>query len=353
MNNSERTGPRQVLWQHSPAGDGGCQKPVPRYYDIVRIDRMGEAAVIRLIEQSITRRGRLCLGIGDDACLLENGTALTTDAYAEGVHFDLSYLSYRDVGRRCTCAALSDIVAMAAEPEALLVALCVPRTTTDRELHQLYRGIDDVCRRLGCEVAGGDIISFERLVLVLTAAGRTNSPRLRSMARPGDKVYVTGHCGLAETGRLLLAAGAERRGLTAERAATTRHRFPLPRVAVMRALHRHIRALIDTSDGIATDCRHLAERSRVAITIDASAIPIAGATRRLCARRGLDIVSFALTSGEDHELLFTTPRSLPPRVCRTKVTAIGRVVRGRGLFLGDNTRARPLEIGGYDHLTPH
>jgi len=327
----------------------------------VRIDRLGEDRLIRLIQRTVRPRGRVRLGIGDDACILGGGTVLTTDAYAEGVHFDLSYLSCRDVGRRCACGAISDVVAMAAEPEALLVALCVPPRTPDRDVRDLYRGIEQVCRQLNCEVAGGDVVAFDRLVLTLTATGTTRAPRLRSAARPGDVVYLTGHAGLAETGRLVLAGNTGRRVSPAPRrrvsdgwrTAVARHLLPLPRIEVMRRLRPRIRALIDTSDGLATDARHLAEMSRVRVELDAAAIPVAAATRRLCALRGLDPLGFALGAGEDYELLFTGPARLPARVASVAVTAIGTVKTGSGLWLAAGAAVRPLETRGYDHLGPH
>ncbi|MEO0053994.1 MAG: AIR synthase related protein, partial [candidate division WOR-3 bacterium] len=93
----------------------------------MRINQLGEQGLIRIIQRQVHSRGNLQLGIGDDALILKDGsTVLTTDTYAEGVHFDLSYMSYYDVGTRCACAALSDVVAMGGEPKVLLVGLAVP-----------------------------------------------------------------------------------------------------------------------------------------------------------------------------------------------------------------------------------
>ncbi|MEO0073340.1 MAG: thiamine-phosphate kinase [candidate division WOR-3 bacterium] len=318
----------------------------------MRIDRLGEAGLIRLIQQTIKPCSRARLGIEDDAAVLADGTVITTDAYAEGVHFDSAYMTHYDIGRRCACAALSDIVAMAAEPDAVLVSLAVPPAISKEAIRQLYRGIGYVCSRLNCEIVGGDTIALDHMILTITATGHSRRPCFRSGAKPGDSVYLTGYAGLAETGRIVLSYGTfgSRSGWTA---AVRRHLLPLPRIAAMRKLAPHLHALIDTSDGLATDAGHIARLSRVRIELDASAIPITPATRRLCAMRGIDPLEFCLASGEDYELLFTAPVNLARVIADTPIVKIGTVKRGHGLFLRDRLGIRPLKACGYDHLRPN
>ncbi|MEO0085014.1 MAG: thiamine-phosphate kinase [candidate division WOR-3 bacterium] len=311
------------------------------------VSKLGEAGLIELIRKTVRNRGRLKVGIGDDACVLNDGTVLTTDAYAEGVHFDLSYMNMKQVGERCACAALSDVVAMGAEPEVLLVALSVRRDVRDSDVRALYSGIESVCRELGCEVGGGDIIASDRLLLALTAVGRARRPLQRSAARPGDFVYMTGFAGLAETGRLALKLRLKSKGFAT---AIRRHLRPLPRLELVRKVRPKVHALIDTSDGLATDAAHIAEMSRVKVELDLDAIPVAPATRRLCRERHLDLTQFVLTSGEDYELLLTSPVRLPGLVGGTMLTCIGRVKRGEGLYAISSGVARRIQERGYDHL---
>ncbi|MBN2465672.1 thiamine-monophosphate kinase [candidate division WOR-3 bacterium] len=355
-----------------------------------------EDGLIRTIRRAVRSRGRVRLGIGDDAAVLSDGTVLTTDAYAEGVHFDLSYMSFRQVGARCACGAVSDVIAMAAEPEAVFVSLALPRnalcltpdagrptaagvkrrsSSIEQQVRQLYSGIESVCAETGCEVAGGDIIVADRLLLALTVTGRTRRPRLRSGARPGDRLYVTGQLGSAEAGRMLLQdedrsqkseiRSQNRRGGQPESQSggrigrgdwrlplVRRHLRPVPRLAAMKVLRRHIHGLIDTSDGLATDARHISEMSGVRIVLEAGAIPIDPATRRFCAYRGKDPVDFVLAAGEDYELLCTSRNRLPSSVKGVKVTVIGRVEKGRGLWIERAGRILPAKVAGYDHLMP-
>lgn len=320
----------------------------------MRLNQLGETRLINLIRQTVRARGWTKLGIGDDACILKDGrTVITTDSYAAGVHFDSTYMSDYDIGRRCACACLSDIVAMAAEPRVLLVALATPATKTARDIRRLYQGIEAVCAELNCEVAGGDIIRLDRLVITLTALGSARKPCRRATVRPGDYLYFTGYAGLAETGRLLLASDTRPPELTTRacREAVNRHLFPLPRIQTMRKLRPHITALIDTSDGIATDARHLAEESGCRIVINTEQIPLHPATRALCQHLSLNPVHFALVSGEDYELLFTTHNPLPRHIDRIPITLLGRTEKGTGLYIKTQNRIQKLKLKGYDHLS--
>jgi thiamine-monophosphate kinase len=306
-----------------------------------------EDRFIATLQRSLPPRGRVRLGIGDDAAVLRGGTVVTTDGYREGIHFDRRYLTLTEIGMRCACAALSDVVAMGARPDALFVTLALPPGITRREIRALYRGLDSACGRLGCEVAGGDTIAGRELVLALTATGRTSRPLLRSAARPGQQLYITGRAGAAETGRLLLAGNprAARRNPAVER-----HVRPLPRLAAMLALRLRIDALIDTSDGIATDARRVARASNVRIVIEPDRLPTLAATRRYCRVSGRPLTDFVLTAGEDYELLFTARRPVAARVGGVPITRIGRVERGHGTWLDTDGRLHRLTLHGYDHF---
>jgi thiamine-monophosphate kinase len=361
----------------------------------MKSERSGEDELIRLIQRTVKRRGRVRLGIGDDAAILRDGTVITTDAYAEGVHFDLGYMSLRQVGERCACGAISDVVAMGAEPEAVLVALALPRVASLQfavcrsgarrrtakgewrgATRQLYSGIESVCREMGCEVAGGDIIVADRLLLALTVTGKTSRPKFRSGAKAGDSLYVTGHLGSAEAGRMLLRRQVKgqrskvkgqneqagetrsqrcRRGWRMARGdwllpLVQRHLRPVPRLGVMRAVKSRIHGLIDTSDGLATDARHLAEMSRVRIVLDSQVLPVLPGVLKFCAARRLDPLEFTLSAGEDYELLLASRSSLPDSVNGVKVTRIGSIEKGRGLYMRRGLRTLPVTASGYDHL---
>jgi thiamine-monophosphate kinase len=219
---------------------------------------------------------------------------------------------------------------------------------------------------MGCEVAGGDIIVTDRLLLALTVTGKTRTPKLRSGARPGDTLYVTGSLGSAEAGRILLAdevrgqkseTGSQNCGSEQRKAdgdwrlpLVRRHLSPVPRLAVMRRLKSFFHGLIDTSDGLATDARHLSEMSGVKIVLDGDALPILPATKRFCAEHGFNLPDFVLGAGEDYELLFSSSRRIPSNATGVKVTGIGSVERGSGLWISRAGLTLPVTVSGYDHL---
>ncbi len=354
---------------------------------------LSEDGLIRVIQRTVKSRGRVRLGIGDDAAVLQDGTVITTDSYAAGVHFDLSYMTPSQVGERCACGAISDVVAMAAEPEAVLVALALPSdfrsqiadcrlqiggrraasAETRKAVRQLYSGIESVCVEMGCEVAGGDTIAADRLLLALTVTGKTRAPKLRSGAMAGDSLYVTGYLGSAEAGRVILAdevrsqkpetksqnrRSGQRKAGSGWRMARSdwclplvrRHLRPIPRLRVMQAVKSHIHGMIDTSDGLGTDTRHLCDMSGVKIVLDAEVLPVRSGVSRFCAEKGLDPIDFALGAGEDYELLLTSRHRLPGIVSGVKVTRIGRVEKGRGLRIRREGVVLPVMVTGYDHL---
>ena len=345
--------------------------------DVVH-NMFSEEELVRIIQRTVKSRGRVRLGIGDDAAVLKDGTVVTTDAYADGVHFDLAYMTLRQVGERCACGAVSDVVAMGAQPEAVLVSLALPakrgrgagvgaRGTANgirSTVRELYCGIESVCAEMGCEVAGGDTIVADRLLLALTVTGKTRTPRFRSGARPGDHLYVTGHLGSAEAGRMLLAEQVKGQKLGAKGQSprrrfakgdwrlpmASRHLRPVPRLTVMQTLRPSIHGLIDTSDGLATDAKHLSETSGVKIVLEADSLPLLPATERFCAGRGFDPLRFVLAAGEDYELLLTTRRLVPSSVNGVKVTRIGRVQDGSGLWIERAGNVLPVTVSGYDHL---
>jgi thiamine-monophosphate kinase len=131
----------------------------------------------------------------------------------------------------------------------------------------------------------------------------------------------------------------------------SRHLRPVPRLAVVREFRSLIRGLIDTSDGLATDARHLSELSGVKIVLEADSLPISTATRRFCVEHGLDPLGFVLGAGEDYELLFTSRRPVTVDSERVKITPIGSVQRGSGLWIHQGGRIIPVTATGYDHLS--
>jgi thiamine-monophosphate kinase len=315
-------------------------------------------------------------GIGDDAAVITSQagawTVLTTDLLTEGVHFDLRTATMADIGFRAAAANLSDIAAMGGTPQHLLVALAIPPTGTSRHVHQLYRGMMAACRRHRVGLIGGDTsASSSGWFLSITVIGIV-PPRkalLRSGARIGDFLYVTGTIGDALAGLGLLNETPGRTKYPYIAALTPRHRKfliqrhlrPTARIAEGQWLstHRLATSAMDISDGLSGDLRHICEESHVGAEIDLSTLPLSPACRAYATSRKLDPVNLALTGGEDYELLFTVSPRQRARLERTAIergfslTCIGTIhpFRFGVQALSPRGQRRRLINTSYEHFT--
>ena len=282
------------------------------------------------------------LGIGDDAAALAlpDGHLLhiSTDTTVEGVHF-LATLSPTDVAYRSVMAAASDLAAMGASPEALLLSLTLPEG--DRVwLEGFSRGLADACRVIGAPLVGGDTTRGP-LSLTVTVLGSTPADRYltRSGAKVGDRLCVSGTLGDAAAG-LAVLSGQLAVDESAAAFLTTRYIRPAARLALGQALRDCATACIDISDGLLSDAAHIASASGVRLEIDSALLPLSETLR---SSADLDqSLDWALAGGDDYELLFTLPDNTPlPAGCME----MGRVVAGSGISCD-----RTPERIGYDHF---
>jgi thiamine-monophosphate kinase len=270
----------------------------------MRLSELGELGLLAELE----RRG-LAEGIEHDAAQLEGGVVVTQDALVEGVHFRLDWISWRDLGWRAAAVNLSDLAASGSDPEALIVSLAAPGATRVEDVLELYEGIAET----RVAVMGGDTSEADRLVLSVTAIGRSTRIPGRAGARAGDQLVVTGQLG---------AAGA----------AFRRQAFVRPplRVAEGKELAARAHAMIDLSDGLAVDGAHLARRSGCRLVVELERVPLAAGAE-------VDDLGF----GEDYELLAALEEPGPFAV-------IGRCEEGEGILLTFN--GEPHELSGWQHF---
>ena len=310
-------------------------------------------------------------GIGDDAAVLpscpHSHLLISTDLLIQGIHFDLRFESFRDVGYRAAVANLSDIAAMGGLPQYLLVALAIPGTYAESDFFDLYDGIMAPCQEYGVKLIGGDTsASQQNLFLAITIIGKVESDRAlgRDGAQLGDLIYVTGTLGNSNAGLHILQTKGKKikQGLTSQtiRFLTNRHLYPTPRIKVGRLLstNRLATAAIDLSDGLSGDLRHLCQESKVGAEIDETKLPLSQPYRAYTTIKGLDPIKLALQGGEDYELLFTVSSRNQPRLERhmkkigDQATHIGIIKPQRSgirLKLKDGSY-REIPKSGYEHF---
>jgi thiamine-monophosphate kinase len=326
---------------------------------------MGEFELLAKLRERLPPAGpRVELGSGDDAAITIPGgaTATSVDAIVDGVHFRRDEVRLNTIGRKALASALSDLAAMGAEAGEAYVVLGAPADLAEDDLLALLDGMLEIAEATGTTLAGGDLTRAPALTLAVTVVGHAASATdlvRRSGARPGDAIVLTGEVGGAAAGRLLLDDPGLATAVSESTVGRLRARQldPSPRLRSGRVLvAAGARAMIDLSDGLAADAGHLAASSDVAIAIEAGALPLEEGVREVAAAAGLDPLQFAVSGGEDYELLAALPAGAvdeaSARVEATgeaTLTAIGRVAKGNGVEI----RLREgglLTVLGFDHF---
>ena len=300
------------------------------------LNQIGEFGLIDQIRARTPKASGVKAGIGDDAAVLQGDAnrdwLFKTDMIIEGRHFRTDRATPFEIGWKAMAVNVSDMAAMGGVPVYALVAAGFPGSLSEKFLKKMQDGMNAVCRRFGAAIVGGDTNKSDRIILAVSLLGRVPKNRavLRSGARPGDAVFVTGSLGGSY--------------------ASKKHLRFVPRVAEAQYLVKNIsvHAMMDISDGLGSDIFHIASESGVGVLLDEKAIPVSRAAKGICG---------ALSDGEDFELLFTVsgkdaaqlqakwPKKLAP------LSRIGEVTRSKGVaFLGTDGVKRALKRSGFDHF---
>ncbi len=294
------------------------------------------------------RKDGVVAGIGDDCAVLRIAPGqeilVTTDFSLEGVHFRRDWHPADSVGHRCLARGLSDVAAMGGSPLSAFLSLALPRGLPQAWVRRFMGGLIKLAVRYGVTLAGGDTAQSTGGVLadiVVLGTVPRGKAVLRSTARVGDRIYVSGALGgsAAAVQKMRMHPGTKISARDYKR-----HFYPEPRVELGQALRQSglVTAMIDTSDGLSTDLAHICEESGVGAEITAESIPQA---------RVADL-EMALHGGEDYELLFTVGarKKVPAQIAGVSLTEIGVITRGRGIFLRRGSRKERLRARGWEHF---
>ncbi len=348
----------------------------------MKLSNLGEFGLIHAIQQLPSGRSPdAMIGIGDDAAVLKIGPATlllaTTDMLIEGVHFDLSTTDFYSLGWKSAAINLSDIAAMGGVPRFCLTSLALPARIPVKAVMDLYQGFNALLRVQKTILVGGDTCSSkDALVISVTALGEAKKRTIisRTGARRGDRIFVTGTPGDSGAGLELLKAGVrsqgsqgsggrrQESGVGAVRKSEDfdselieRHLRPVPRVEWGRriALSGCASSMIDVSDGLSSDLSHLCEESGTGALLFSDKIPLSPALLGSADQLRKPPLHYALSGGEDYELLFTVPLARIKTLEKLHIpaTEIGTITAGNAMFLanaaGKKTALRPT---GYDHF---
>jgi len=315
---------------------------------------LAEKALIARIRRQAAKKNGIIAGIGDDCAVLRippgHEALVTTDFSLEGIHFRREWHPPESVGHRCLTRGLSDIAAMGGQPIAAFLSLALPRTLPQKWVDEFMRGLLSLAQKFSVSLAGGDTAESPGGVLadiVVLGSVPKGKAILRSGAKPGDRIYVSGELGGSPA---TLRRMMERPKRKLSPRDFPRHFFPEPRLAIGRFLREKglASAMIDLSDGLSTDLAHICDESGTGAQIESVSIPIASIGRPA---HEVNLTS-ALHGGEDYELLFTAPRHkrVPGRIAGVPISEIGRITSNKRVLLTMDGEGFELKPQGWQHF---
>ena len=320
----------------------------------MKMQQLGEFGLIDRIRKMTSVPDPSWVGIGDDCAVIplspETGGApasdllVSTDMLVEGTHFLMEDISPRQLGWKSAAVNISDIAAMGGKPIATFLSLALPKTLPEQWMQEFMEGYIGISEKFGAALLGGDTTcSPDRICINVTVLGTCprGKARLRSAARPGDLVCVTGTLGDSAAGLRLILGGQK----GAAPRLMDRHYTPTPRVEEGLALSclPGVHAMMDISDGVGSDLRHILDESGVGARIDTGKLPISKELQALCSETGWDPKELALSGGEDYELLFTMDPQETPDI---PYTVIGEITANPTVTWEGGSR----DYMGYKHF---
>lgn len=325
---------------------------------------IGEFGLIEKIKSQLNANSSFLIkSIGDDAAVFDWPEkvlgVVTTDCLVENVHFDLSYTPFNDLGWKALAVNLSDVAAMAASPLYAVISLAINEKWSVENVQEFYVGLKECSEQYNCPIIGGDTATSPNVSFIsITVIGNApkNQIKYRSGAKSGDLIYITGSLGKSRTGFEVLSSN----GPNDKYHASVQHFLkPIPKIKEIEKIGQafKVSSLIDISDGLSSDIQHICKLSQVGCEIWTGQLPIDNDVYPWCDQFSLDPIEFALSSGEEYELLLTLPEEQAEAfnrfIIEQKLTCslIGKIVPAdSGKIFIRNNISYPLKSKGWTHF---
>jgi thiamine-monophosphate kinase len=313
----------------------------------MKVKDIGEFGLIERVTKKLKDKDVL-VGIGDDAAVIktEKGLqVLTTDCLVEGDHFRREWFTPEQIGMKAIEINVSDIAAMGAIPKYVLVELALPEDLDVEFVEELYKGMWKVCDKYNIEVIGGNMAHCENIVISITLTGEVdkNNLCLRRGAKPGDFIFVSGHLGNGRAGLRLFQE--DLKGFE-----QVRKSYLEPKAQLETALKiaTYANSMIDVSDGLAPEIKHICDESNCGTIIYKDKIPIKDEVRNVARTLNEDEYDYALFGGEDFELVFTVSKE---KLDKVNGLLVGEIIKNKEIKLSSNGKEKEITESGYDHFS--
>jgi len=312
----------------------------------MKLKDIGEFGLIKRIYKQVKDKNVL-VGIGDDTAVIKIGKKLlliTTDTIVEGDHFSFKYFTPEQVGKKAIEINVSDIGSMGGTPKYALVSLVLPKDLNVEIIDKIYKGMRLSGDKHKVEIIGGNITHGKQLVIDIDMIGEVKPQNLclRSHAKPGDFILVTGDLGSSTAGLNLFLKKVK--GYSEVK---NKHLEPKAKYHKIKPFLKYINAMIDVSDGLASEVKHICEQSKVGAIIFKDNTPIKDETRRAAKAAKKDPANYALYGGEDFELVFTVSEK---NLNKVKGFLVGEITKRKGLYLYSKGKEKLISKHGYDHF---
>ncbi len=310
-----------------------------------KLSDIGEFGLIEKIARKFEGHDGVFKGIGDDCAVVENEedyTLLTADMLVEGDHFNLDWQTAWQIGWKSIIVNISDIAAMGGLPNWGLVSIAFPGDIEVDFAEKIFDGMAEASEEHGMKIIGGDTTHGDLLTINVAVIGKVEKENLcmRGDAEIGDLICVSGDLGKSWAGLELFRAGKE--------GYTDYYLRPRCRLETARKIAPHVNAMIDVSDGLSSEVRHICEESGVGAEVEKEKVPISEKTRETGKKLDIDPMKWALNGGEDFELVFTIPSERLTRIDKESAIVVGKIVE-EGMYIIDGEKR---ELGaGYDHFS--